>query len=467
MYRPPWHGARIAVALLVCVAGCDPGTAPPPLATVEIEPAELTLHLGFTQQFTTVQRAAAGDILPPQPVVWIGSDQSVLELGGEGFARAVGPGGATVSAYVAGTKATAEVTVPPLRFTEVAPGHGISCGVTYAQLAYCWGENDGGQLGDSSTVWHIVPGPVAGGLQFRWISAATDHACAVSLDGAAYCWGWNVDGWLGDGVGEQEHRLVPTLVVGGLTFAGLYAAGVTCGLTAGGEAYCWGDNIWGSVGDGTTTDRYAPVPVAGNYVFVELSAGGPNVCGLIPDGNGYCWGKNIGGSLGDGTVTNRSVPTPVTGGLAFQSISAGGAHTCGVTTSGAGYCWGWNTDGQLGDGTMNGSLSPVAVVGGLTFKAIAAGGLFSCGLTTEGVAYCWGDNLTEQLGQPRAQQGDSSVPVAVNTILRFEWLQAGNGHTCGKAMDGILYCWGANVFGQLGIGTFSLSVDHPVPIFGQ
>ena len=131
-------------------------------------------------------------------------------------------------------------------------GHGITCALTDTGLGYCWGENDGGQLGDGTTEWHTIPGPVAGALHFVAISASSDHACGVTPSGEAYCWGLNVVGRLGNGVGAQEYRFVPTPVLGGLRFTSVHAGGwFTCGLTTSGEAWCWGENLRGSLGNDT------------------------------------------------------------------------------------------------------------------------------------------------------------------------------------------------------------------------
>ena len=98
--------------------------------------------------------------------------------------------------------------------------------------------------------------------------------------------------------------------------------------------------------------------------FATVSARGYNhTCGVTTSGDAYCWGKNSFGQLGDGTTTDRLTPTPVIGGLTFPAISAGGNHTCGVTPSGDAYCWGDNTSGQLGDGTTTDSSVPVPVSG--------------------------------------------------------------------------------------------------------
>jgi alpha-tubulin suppressor-like RCC1 family protein len=84
-----------------------------------------------------------------------------------------------------------------------------------------------------------------------------------------------------------------------------------CGLTASGEAYCWGFNRWGQLGDGTTTDKSTPVAVAGGLQFTSLWAGGRRTCGVTTSGTAYCWGEDRYGALGDGTGINRTTPTPV------------------------------------------------------------------------------------------------------------------------------------------------------------
>jgi len=107
--------------------------------------------------------------------------------------------------------------------------------------------------------------------------------------------------------------LTPQPVVGGLMFASLSLGGDTCGLTAEGAAYCWGDNDYGEVGNGTTGPNRGvtlPAPVAGGLVFASLAPGSFHTCGLTAAHAVYCWGYNFYGQLGDGTTTDRSVPTP-------------------------------------------------------------------------------------------------------------------------------------------------------------
>jgi alpha-tubulin suppressor-like RCC1 family protein len=203
------------------------------------------------------------------------------------------------------------------------------------------------------------------------------------------------------------------------------------------------------------------------FLAQSLTAGGGYTCGLTSGGVAYCWGRNVSGQLGDGTTTYRLTPVPVAGRLIFTSLSAGGSHTCGLATTGAAYCWGWNGFGQLGDGTTTSSLTPVSVAGGLTFANLtttSTGGLFSahsCGRTSTGVAYCWGRNALGQLGDGTTHSSLTPVPVAGG--LTFVGLSAGGSHTCGWTLQVAAYCWGWNGDGQLGDGTTTISL-MPLPV---
>ena len=96
-------------------------------------------------------------------------------------------------------------------------------------------------------------------------------------------------------------------------------------------------------------------------MFRSLSAGGRHTCGLTARGEAYCWGDNSSGQLGNGTVAASATPVRVRSVGAFESLSAGYIHTCAITTEGAVYCWGSNVDGQLGSGTANDANVPVRV----------------------------------------------------------------------------------------------------------
>ena len=199
-------------------------------------------------------------------------------------------------------------------FAAVSAGTSHTCGVTAAGAAYCWGFNADGELGDGSGTGQLTPVPVAAppGVSFLAVSVGGNHSCGVTASGAAYCWGSNGAGELGDGT--TTNQLSPVQVAGSVSFATLTAGFFhTCGVTAAGAAYCWGANSSGRLGDGTTTQRLTPVLVAApaGVSFAALSAGNSHSCGVTPAGAAYCWGDNFYGQLGDGTTTDQLTPVRV------------------------------------------------------------------------------------------------------------------------------------------------------------
>lgn len=265
----------------------------------------------------------------------------------------------------------------------------------------------------------------------KWasVSAGGRHACALDPEGTAWCWGDNVHGQLGDGT--TTDRTAPVPVAGDRSFDRIEAgAGHTCGVTRGGDLLCWGRNHAGQVGDGTTAQRTEPTPVAaaGPFRSVSVSVTGAHACSLDSSGEAWCWGDNAHGQLGDGTTTDRLRPTPVAGDGRYRVIAAGGAHTCAATDDGEGRCWGANSRGQLGDGTDRRRLVPTTLARELTLDEMSAGAEHTCGLdlsagTLGEAILCWGRNDVGQVTVGRAT-GDQPVPVQPDLSRAFvaDWL---------------------------------------------
>jgi alpha-tubulin suppressor-like RCC1 family protein len=312
-----------------------------------------------------------------------------------------------------------------LSFAAVSPGYFATCGIATSGAAYCWGGNVTGLFGDGSGTNSLVPVPAASGLSLAALSQGDQHTCGLTASGTPYCWGWNHYGQLGNGSTTDSPVPVAVsggLTFAAIGTSG--PADHTCGLTSGGGAYCWGLNSSGQIGaptsntctlplsrKGTVSCALAPVAVSGGLNLAAVSAGASHTCGVTTGGAAYCWGDNLGGDLGDGTTTSRPAPVAVAGGLTFTAVSAGLRYSCGLTSSGAAYCWGTNDHGQLGDGTRTNRATPVAVVGGISFVAVRTGSRHSCGLTAGGTAYCWGANSNGQLGN--GSTADSYTPVKV------------------------------------------------------
>jgi alpha-tubulin suppressor-like RCC1 family protein len=354
----------------------------------------------------------------------------------------------------------------PLSFAQVSTGAFHSCGVTTDGRAYCWGGNDKGQLGDGTTFSNTVrttPSAVIGGLRFRHVSVGYEHSCGITLDDRAFCWGLNFFGQLGNGTQGSDHFSVatPAEVIGGRRFRQVRAGwSHTCAITRANVAYCWGENNYGQLGDGTTTWRPRPVRVLGSVSWRQLSGGAEHTCGVSQTDQVYCWGLNENGQLGIGNTVNRTRPVPVSGGRPFRQVEAGGHHTCAVTTGNLAYCWGLNLMGALGDGTTTRRLTPGAVAGLRRFAHLSAGDLHTCGVTLTGRGFCWGRNETAQLGD--GTLANRLTPVQLGN-LALRQVSAGLLHSCGVTTGNRAYCWGSG--GLLGDGTRTLRLV-PVAVVG-
>lgn len=220
----------------------------------------------------------------------------------------------------------------------------------------------------------------------------------------------------------------------------------------------------------------------------QVAAGWGHTCAIDTEQSAYCWGRDATGQIGRGEVGGDGVhvphPEPVLdadgGGplTGIQQIDGGDGHTCALTTEGTVYCWGANFDGRLGDGdpsdpkplpvavrdtTGDGVLSDVV--------EIAVGWQFACAITADQLLYCWGNNNEGKLGIGRVG-GIEPVPVPVldstgqAPLTGVTTVTAASSHACAVA-GGTLHCWGSNFQGQLGIGEISGGSPLPVPVSGD
>jgi alpha-tubulin suppressor-like RCC1 family protein len=315
-------------------------------------------------------------------------------------------------------------------------------------------SNAGGE-GTASLEVSAIPGmPIA---------SVKQHSCAVS-GSKVQCWGRNVEGQLGDGTTLTP--LIPVFV-SGITTATAVGTGYyhSCALLSNGVVNCWGENIFGQLGNATTTSSNAPVAVVGIATATEIWVGPYHNCALLLDGTVKCWGHNERSQLGDRTQTNRSTPVTALEITDAVAVWVGGLHSCTLLANGTVKCWGYNREGQLGDGSKIDRPVPVEVLGITTATAIAGSNDHSCALLSDGTLKCWGLNDNGQLGNGTTTSTTS--PIAVLGITTGESIGAGLTHTCALLLNSTIQCWGANLSGQLGNGTATSTITTtPITVSG-
>jgi YD repeat-containing protein len=277
---------------------------------------------------------------------------------------------------------------------------------------------------------------------------------AVNQDGRVWAWGQNTSGQLGDGTSSNRSAPIE-LPAFSTSSAVAVSAGQahTLALTEDGRVWAWGWNAYGQLGDATQLDRTAPVqlPAFSASPVIAVSAGTTHSLALTSDGRVWAWGYNGNGQLGDGMTTSRATPTEVALAPRIVRIAAGN-HSLALAADGALWAWGLNSWGQLGDGTTSVRYLPIRVPLGPGSRALAAGNgsTLAAVLESSGVlrVVAWGLNGHGQLGD--GSTVSRLVPAQVSGVEDALALSEGEAHSLAIGMDGSVWSWGFNLYSQLG-----------------
>ncbi|WP_309893915.1 DUF6855 family protein [Archangium sp.] len=282
------------------------------------------------------------------------------------------------------------------------------------------------------------------------VAAGYFHALRVNADGTVSAWGNNSQGQLGDGSTTQRHA--PVQVVG-LTNVESITAGDhhSLALKRDGTVWTWGANSSGQLGDGTTTQRTTPVQVVGLTQVVAISARNAHSLAVKQDGTVWAWGNNDNGQLGDGSTFSHATPWQVSGLSGVAIVAAGWWTSLAVKQDGTVWAWGNNDKGQLGNGTTTSSTTPVRVPGLSMAKDLVAGRMHVLALKQDGTVWAWGYNDKGQLGD--GTPFTRLTPVQVSGLTGVTSLGANISNSIAARNDGTVWTWGDNFEGQLGNGT--------------
>lgn len=286
-------------------------------------------------------------------------------LAGDAYAMGVNTSGQIGDGTVV-DKSSPTLVLGGFKWRQLTVGSSSTLGLSAQGDVYGWGANTQGQLGQNDVTPKSSPVIMLGG--YKWKSITNSFGTSflgVTTSGDAYACGNNDNGQLG--TGNVTKVSSPVLVLGGYKWDQVGISNVSYGVTTDGVAYTWGQNTSGQMGDGTVIPKSSPTLVLGGYKWKYLAHGLTNsMIGITTDGDAYAWGANANGQLGDGTTVSKSSPTLIVGGYKWASIRG----SIGITTSGDLYAWGDNGQGQLGDGTVVSKSSPVLVLGGFRYPTV-------------------------------------------------------------------------------------------------
>ncbi|MGO9111922.1 MAG: RCC1 domain-containing protein [Thermoguttaceae bacterium] len=324
-----------------------------------------------------------------------------------------------------------------------------------AAVAYSWGLNQYGELGNGTSMPQsdspVVVMDLSNGVNA--VAAGYFHSLALQ-NGAVYAWGYNNTDQLGNDTVSQSN--LPLAVAGLSSGVTAIAAGSQHSLAIkNGGVYIWGS------GDYVTGESFTPVAVVGLSSGATAIAGGNFFSLAVQNGGVYAWGANGAGQLGNGTAgAPQETPAVVTSlSSGVTAIAAGLNHSLAIQNGGV-VAWGYNDTGKLGDGTTIERNTPVAVTGlsrGVT--SIAAGSYHSLAVRN-GDVYAWGSNLSGELGDGTTNEDNTPELIDPADLHNILAVTAGADSSYALSSDGSLWVWGDNIAGQLGLGN---EIDYMTP----
>ncbi len=372
----------------------------------------------------------------------------------------------------------------PVQFAGLTGVSSVACGFEHfialrqEGAVWAWGANTQGALGDGSTNTRLQPVPVPGLANVVAIGAGFDYSAALKNDGTVWEWGFVHS--------TGAVRLSPIQSVGisgavkmragDAAIAAIKADGTTWWFWDSGTTPALQNPVGGLesvvpagtstlllksdrtviVGRRISTSSLSPLTGAGLSSIVAIAGGQEHSLALDANGNIWAWGSDSNGQLGLGSILSSSIPVEVSGVGNIVQVSAGFNHNLAVDQDGNVWAWGDNQGAQLGDGTSTTRSAPLRLTSIANVQAVAAGNLYSLALKRDGTVWTWGSNYSGALGSG-SNSNNAMPPAQVPGLASVAAIAAGAAHSLALKQDGSVWAWGANDFGQLGLGTVSPS----------
>jgi hypothetical protein len=265
------------------------------------------------------------------------------------------------------------------------------------------------------------------------IDALGNRVCVITSDAGSLCWWKEGDRIVAE---RRSSEKIEDLGMGGGFVSITTGANHSCAIhhsASGQNVLCWGSNWHGQTGAVPSLESNGAVLTSElNGTWTRLDAGRLHTCG-INEFQVYCWGNGIFGQLGNGRIDDSHSPmiVPLNNAENIINIESGSFHTCALSEAGNVYCWGWNGFGQLGDGTHSDSSTPVQVIlpNNERVVIIDAGETHNCALTESAKTYCWGSNSAQQI----SSYSKYSHPLPITVFSNFadgEEISLGTAHSC-------------------------------------
>lgn len=394
--------ATIALTLVPATVLAKPSAVPAVDGLIHLSDSSATVSLGAALGAEKV-------FVGTHSACVILSDHSMRCWGEDSYGQ-LGDGGE--AAYSSDIKTTPVTVIGSHHWQTADVGSGSVCAITTDGDLYCWGANDFGQLGsgvDGYLTSQTSPTRVGTDSDWLAVTGFSDTFCGIREGGSVWCWGAGGIGTIGDG--DTALRNVPTRVIlsDDTPSSGFQAidAGVdlNCGVTSAKTLFCWGYDVAGAVGASPSpeTTLTKATQVGSDNTWESVGGGYRFACALNNSKEASCFGENVFGALGDGTTDAKPL-TPVSGSMHWDDLSLGLFHTCGISSTNL-YCWGQNAQGQIDWVDAAASYTtPREVAPDASWSDVDNGDATTCGIT-EGDVWCWGYNGHGLLSDPDLSMG--------------------------------------------------------------